>query len=61
MPGREARAACNSSMSPARSVTASSTRSFCRSQSRPPSLASVGRLFAPPTYFCTSPILVVGT
>ena len=30
MPGREARAACNSSMSAARSVTASSTRSFCR-------------------------------
>ena len=29
--------------------------------SRPPSWASVGRLFAPPTYFCTRPILEVGT
>ena len=27
---------------------------------RPPSLASMGRLFAPPTYFCTSPIFADG-
>ena len=51
MPGRDARAACNSSMSAARSLTASSTCSFCRSHSRPPSLASVGRLFAPAHVF----------
>ena len=42
------------------SVTASSTRPFCRSHIRPPSLASVGRLLAPPTYFCTRPIFAVG-
>ena len=58
MPGRDARAACKSSMSAARSTTAFSTRAFCCSHSRPPSLASVGRLFVPPTYFCTSPIFV---
>jgi len=34
---------------------------FCRPQIRPPSLASLGRPFAPPTYFCTSPILELGT
>ena len=42
------------------SVTADSTRCFCFSQRRPPSLASIGRLLAPPTYFCTRPIFEAG-
>ena len=47
MPGREARTACSSSISAAMSVTADSTRRFCFSQRRPPSRASIGRLFGP--------------
>ena len=61
MPGRDARTACNSSMSAARSLTAAWTLPFCRSQVRPPSRASVGRLLLPPTYFCTRPIFDDGT
>ena len=56
MPGRDARAACSSSMSAARSITACLAASFCSAHSRPPICASVGRLLLPPTYFCTSSI-----
>ena len=34
---------------------------FAATQVRPPMWASVGRLFAPPTYFCTRSILEAGT
>ena len=46
MPGRLARAACSSSMSLARSTTATSAASFCRTQALPPILASAGRALA---------------
>ena len=61
IPGRDARVACKSSISAARSVTAARAFSFWRTQVRPPSLASTGRLFLPPTYFCTRAIFELGT
>ena len=62
MPGRSARAACSSSMSAARSVTASRAASFCRPTCRPPTWAKRRPAFLlPPTYFCTSSIFEAGT
>ena len=62
MPGREARAACSSSMSAARSMTACCGRFFLPAPHPP---ADVGQrrpaFLLPPTYFCTSSIFEAGT
>ena len=61
MPGRSARRACNWIMSAAMSATACCTASFCFAQSVPPTFASFGASFEPPTYFWTSSMHEAGT